>query len=145
MYKHLLIATDGSELAQKAVTQGLALARALAGKVTVVTVTEPLYAMFSGDMPYTPPMEDYEKSIAESAAAILTSVTAQAQAQGQPCEVLHVRDRYPADGIVESANKLGCDLIVMASHGRRGISRMLLGSQANQVVVHSPIPVLICR
>lgn len=145
MYKHILIATDGSELAQKAVTQGLALAKTLGGKATVITVSEPLYAVFSGDMPYAPPMEEYEKNVAASASATLQAAADVAKATGQPCETLHVKERYPADGIVETAKQLGCDLIVMASHGRRGISRMLLGSQANQVVVHSPVPVLICR
>ena len=61
------------------------------------------------------------------------------------CETLHVKNQFPAEGIIEAAKAQGCDLIVMASHGRRGLSRLLLGSQANRVVTQSTIPVLICR
>ncbi len=65
--------------------------------------------------------------------------------QGIACDTLHVKDRVPAEGIVETAKARSCDLIVMSSHGRRGLSRVLLGSQANNVVTHSSVPVLICR
>ena len=76
---------------------------------------------------------------------LLAGVIEIASKLGVACETLHVKDRHPAEGIVETAKSRGCDLIVMASHGRRGLSRMLLGSQANKVVTHSAVPVLICR
>jgi nucleotide-binding universal stress UspA family protein len=145
MYSYVLIATDGSELAGKAVEQGLALAKALGAKVTVVTVSESWLTLISGDEAVAFPIEEYEAGCAASAAKILASVDVRAKAAGIACDTLHVKDQYPAEGIIETANARGCDLIVMASHGRRGVSRLLLGSQANQVVTHSTVPVLICR
>lgn len=145
MYKHILIATDGSELAHKAVGQGLALARALDAKALVITVTEPWTSVVSGEIVLSYPVDEYEKNAAANASKILGGTTDIATRLGASCETLRVKDRFPAEGIVETAMKLGCDLIVMASHGRRGLSRMLLGSQANRVVTQSPVPVLICR
>jgi len=145
MYKHILIATDGSDLAQKAVGQGLTLARALDGKATVVMVTEPLRTVASGEMMIAFPADEYEKNAAAGAAKVLAGAVDIARKVGIQCETLHVKDQLPAEGIVETASRLGCDLIVMASHGRRGISRMLLGSQATKVVQLSTVPVLICR
>lgn len=145
MYKSILVATDGSELATKAVEQGLALARTLAAKVTVVTVTEPWTMIAPGEIGMTIPIDDFEAGVAEHATKILNAVKLQAKTSGATCEVLHIKDRYPADGILEAAKDKGCDLIVMASHGRRGIARLLIGSQANRVVTHSPIAVLICK
>lgn len=145
MYKHLLIATDGSELANKAVEQGIALAKVLNAKVTAVCVTESWATKVPGEMSLGFPIDAYEKSCDETARQVLSVVDAAAKAAAVTVDLQHVRDQFPADGIIEEAKKSGCDLIVMASHGRRGISRLLLGSQANQVVTHSTIPVLICR
>ena len=145
MYKNILIATDGSELAHKAVVQGFAIAKALGSKVTVVTVTEPWTSVVPGEMGVAFPIEDYDKGAAENADSILDIVKREAGASGVACETVHVADQFPADGIISAATDKGCDLIVMASHGRRGISRLLLGSQANQVVVHSTVPVLVVR
>jgi nucleotide-binding universal stress UspA family protein len=145
MYEHILIATDGSELAQKAVEQGIALAKAVGAKVTVVTVTEPWTAVVPGEMGMAFPIDEYEKGAAENAGAILAAVKREADSSGVACEAVHMADQYPADGIIATAKDKGVDLIVMASHGRRGISRLLIGSQANQVVVHSTVPVLVVR
>jgi nucleotide-binding universal stress UspA family protein len=145
VYKHILIATDGSELAQKAVEQGLALAKVLQAQVLIVTVTEPWTAVVSGEMGIVYPIDDYEKAVAGNAAKILADAAESARRSGQSCETLHVKDQFPAEGIVEAANAKNCDLIVMASHGRRGLTRILLGSQASSVVTHSKVPVLICR
>jgi nucleotide-binding universal stress UspA family protein len=144
MYRHVLIATDGSELAQKAVAAGLALAKGLKAKVTVVTATEPWSAMVIGEPALAFPIEEYEKAAAESAARILAGVSAAAKDAGVACETVHVSD-FPAEGIVATAKARGCDLIVMASHGRRGLSKLLLGSQALRVLALSTVPVLVCR
>ena len=144
MYKHLLIATDGSELAGKAVATGLQLAKALGAKVTAVTVTEAWAAMVPGEGAFVFPVEEYERAAAQNAARILADVAAQAQKLGVACETVHVTE-FPAEGIILTAKDKGCDLIVMASHGRRGLSRVLLGSQAVRVLTHSTVPVLICR
>ena len=145
MYRHLLVATDGSDLAARAVTAALTLARHLGAKVTIVTATEPWSAMTGGEgFAFDFPLEEYEKAADSQAARLLAKVSDEAKTAGVSCEGLHVRD-FPAEAILATANAKGCDLIVMASHGRRGMARLLLGSQAARVVTMSSIPVLICR
>lgn len=145
MFKHLLIATDGSELSGRAVRQGLSLAKCLGAKVTAVTVTEPFAASIPIEVALVFSEKEYEKAVGASAENILQSVSAAAAADGIPCETVHVKGLYPADGILDTAKARGCDLIVMGSHGRRGLSRLVLGSQANRVVTQSTAAVLICR
>lgn len=145
MYRHLLIATDGSELAEKAVAQGLALAKELAAKVTAVTVTEPLAPMVGGEAVYPTLIVDYDKAIEASAKKILAPIREAAVTKGVACDTVHAKDQYPADAIVETAKAKACDLIVMASHGRRGLTKVLMGSQTTRVLTHSSIPVLVCR
>jgi nucleotide-binding universal stress UspA family protein len=145
MYKHILIATDGSELAEKAVKTGLGLAKALGARATAVTVTEPWTAFVTGEAMIAFPLDEYEKSAADRAAKILASVSSEAKQLDTTCATVHIKEQYPAEGILQSANDSGCDLIVMASHGRRGLARLLLGSQALRVVTYSTLPVLICR
>jgi nucleotide-binding universal stress UspA family protein len=145
MYKRLLIATDGSELAGKAVTTGLTLAKQLGAQVVIVTATEPWSAMTNGEgIAFNFPIEEYEKAAAEHAEQILAKVRAGAQKMAVECEAMHVSD-FPAEAILATAKAKNCDLIVMASHGRRGVARLLLGSQATRVVTLSTIPVLVCR
>lgn len=148
MYKHILIATDGSELAQKAETTGLMLANALNARVTAVTVTEAWEALSMAALAergMSNPVADYEKGMAAVADRVLLRVGDAAKKLGIACATTHIKDKHPADGIIETAKDQGCDLIVMASHGRSGLSRMLLGSQATKVVGLSHLPVLICR
>jgi nucleotide-binding universal stress UspA family protein len=145
MYQHLLIATDGSELAGKAVDHGLALAKVLAAKVTAVTVSEPLASMVAGEAVYPTLIDEYDKAMETSAKRILDPIRENAEKNGIAFEGVFVKDRYPADGIVETAKEKSCDLIVMASHGRRGVAKLFMGSQAANVLAYSPIPVLVCR
>ncbi len=91
------------------------------------------------------PVADYDECMAAAANRILWGVSEMAKKIGVSCATRHVKDYYPADGIIEAAKERGCDLIVMASHGRRGVSRVLLGSQATKVVALSSVPVLVCR
>jgi nucleotide-binding universal stress UspA family protein len=145
MYQHILIATDGSDLAQRAVEQGLALAKALGSTVTAVTVTEPWTAAVSGEWAVAFPVEEYERAAAANAEKVLDAVQEAAVRLGVTCDAVHVKDQYAAEGIVEEAKARNCDLIVMASHGRRGIAKFVLGSQATRVLAHSAVPLLICR
>jgi nucleotide-binding universal stress UspA family protein len=145
MYKHILIAADGSELAQKAVTHGLALAKALGATVTAITVTDMFPTGAYSSIPTPSMIECYEQAAAESAANILSSVCEATTKLGVPCATVHVKDQSPAEGILATAREKKCDLIVMASHGRRGVMRLLLGSQAQKVATLSAVPVLICR
>ena len=100
MYKNILIATDGSELAHKAVVQGFAIAKALGAKVTVVTVTEPWTSVVPGEMGMAFPIDEYEKGAAQNAGNVLALVKREADASGVACETVHVADQFPADGII---------------------------------------------
>lgn len=150
MYKNILICTDGSELAQAGVDQGLALAKALNARATVITATEnyPVTtAAAAGAMwvPSTADIEGYEKAQKESAEAVLDKVKQAAASLGVAVSAVHVPDALPADAILAAAAQASCDLIVMSSHGRRGIRRLLLGSQAAEVLSRAAVPVLIIR
>lgn len=148
MYKSLLIATDGSELAQKAVTQGLALAKSLHAAVTFVTATADWSATDMADRAERAadhPVEDYERRAAAWATNVLSPCKDAAQKIGVSCTTVHAKDRPAADGIIEHAKSGSCDLIVMSSHGRGGVGRLLFGSVATKVLTYSTIPVLICR
>lgn len=139
MYTHILIPTDGSELAQKGVDHGLTLAKNLGSKATIVTVTEP-YPLNS---PAT--MASWAEAQENHAEVALGLAKEAAEKIGVTIDAIHTSDESPAEAIVNTADDLGCNLIVMASHGRRGISRLLLGSQAAEVVHYSKIPVLVVR
>jgi len=145
MFAHILIGTDGSDFADKAVDQGLALAKVLGSKVTVAKVTEPWTMAVSGEWAIAFPVEEYEEVAAADAKTILSRVAEKAKAAGVACETVHIKDEFVAEGLVEAAKTRGCDLIVMASHGRRGLVKFVLGSEATRVLSHSTIPVLICR
>jgi nucleotide-binding universal stress UspA family protein len=145
MFKHILIATDGSDLAERAASRGLELAGLLGARATAVTVTEPWTAMVTGEAAFGFPPADYEKGVIELAESVLARVAEMTKAAGVQCATVHMKDRFPDEGIVAAAKDGGCDLIVMASHGRRGVARFLLGSVASRVVALSPVPVLICR
>ena len=148
MYRHILIATDGSELADKGVTQGANLANELGAKVTLVTVTEewsPVAMAQQVERGVQNALEIFEQAAAKEAAAVLDHASVTVDGQGVPFETLHIAGQHPAEGILEAAKDVGCDLIVMASHGRRGIRRVLLGSQAAEVLAHTHVPVLIIR
>ena len=148
MYGRILIATDGSELASKAIIHGISLAKQLNAPVCIVTVTE---AWSSSDLARAArrgnqnPIAQYEEMAAAAAAHVLEGAAQVAKAAGVSCETVHVRDQHPAEGIIATAKDKACDLIVMASHGRRGLGRLLLGSQAHEVLTHSKVPALIVR
>ncbi len=147
MYNHILIATDGSDLAQKAVSDGLKLAHELKASVTFVTVTELWSTLGMAAEQYTEminPTESYEAIQAAWAKKVLADAADKAQKLGIACETIGKKDN-PAEGIIEAAKEKVCDLIVMASHGRRGVKKVLLGSVTNEVATHSPVPVLVIR
>lgn len=147
MYKHILIATDGSELAGKGLEQGLDLAAALDAQVTIVTASERWTPADAGVVwgGSASMLEEYRKHVSTEAEELLAVAGARADELGVRHESVHVADRYPADAILETAAARGVDLIVMASHGRRGLNRLLVGSQTNAVIAHSTIPVLVVR
>ncbi len=145
MYSKILIPTDGSELAAKAVQHGLALAKRIGAKVTVLTVL-PRFHTFTFD---TQMIEDtpaqYEARMQKHAEKTLGAVAAAAQAAGVACETVQVEHEHPYRAIIDTADAKGCDLIVMASHGRHGVSAIVLGSETVKVLTHCKIPVLVHR
>jgi nucleotide-binding universal stress UspA family protein len=148
MYKHVLIATDGSELSQKAEVTGLTLAKDFGAQATAVTVTEPWDALTMAALAergMSNPVFNYDERMRALANKILSRVSEIAKSLGTPCITVHVKDRRPADGIIEYAKAHACDLIVIASHGHSGITSVLLGSQAIKVLMLSDVPVLVCR
>lgn len=146
MYKNILISTDGSEVAKKGIDQGLSLAKSLGAKVTIVTVTE-RFPLQAGPhwIPGPTEIADYEARQEESAAQLLADAKAAADRLGVDAATVHVPQAQPAEAIIATASKGPCDLIVMASHGRRGLRRLLLGSQTSEVLVGSPVPVLVVK
>jgi nucleotide-binding universal stress UspA family protein len=148
MFKNVLIAADGSQLADRAIDQGLSLAKALGAKATAVTVTESWDALSRAALAQKQvcnPVAGYEERMAAAANRILWSVGEKAKKLGVACTTIHVKGRHAAEGIIETAREQTCDLIVIAAHGRRGLAAALIGSQANRVVTLSPVPVLVCR
>lgn len=148
MYDHILIPTDGSDVAQKGVDHALSLAKALQAKVTIIVVTERFPYYVSGGFGWVAlpiDVESYDAAQKEFAEQQLKRVKDAADKIDVPADVLHVENANPADAIVEAAVANGCSLIVMSSHGRRGVGRLLLGSQTNNVLTHSPVPVLVVR
>ena len=146
MYKHILISTDGSEVARKGVDHGLSLAKSVGAKVTIVMVTE-RFPMYGGSewIPGPTEMAAYETAQKDAATKVLDAVKAAADRLGVLVQAVHVPEAQPAEAIVATAKDRGCDLIVMASHGRRGLRRLLLGSQTSEVLVSSEVPVLVVR
>ncbi len=148
MYKRILIAIDGSELSAKGLQQGLALAAALGAEVDIVTVSEPwamgMYDAMGWSVGYEASPE-YRQDREAGAQKILAPALAAAEATGVTAHGRHVLDRYAAEGIIDMAVACNSELIVMTSHGRRGMSRVLLGSQTAEVLANSQIPVLVIR
>ena len=145
MFKNILVATDGSDLAAKAVEQGILLAKAVGAKITAVTVTEPfnVLSLAPSELGYTP--IEYKRYAEAHAEKVLGAVSAAANSAGVACETLHVEHEQVYQAIIDAASARKCDLIVMASHGRRGVSAVVLGSETVKVLTHSKIPVLVYR
>lgn len=149
MYKHILIATDGSELAEKGLEQGVKLAGKLGSKVTLITVSEPFPMMATassaGWIASPKDIEIYNENQKNQAEAVLEKAHLYAQDLGVKADVKYIEERWPAEAIVEFVEKSDVDLIVMASHGRRGIGRLLLGSQTSEVLTHTKTAILVVR
>ena len=148
MYKHILIATDGSALAQKGLEHGLELASRLGAAVTIATVTQRWSSLTMANEAKArkaDPLDQYRKQMEAYAGRILEASKKDARDKGLDIRTVHVPDMDPAEGIIQTALKTGCDLIVMSSHGRRGAKRVILGSQTAEVVTLTTIPVLVIR
>jgi len=147
MYKHILIPTDGSPLSRKAIVNGVKLAKALGAKVTGLFAAPPATPVVYRDhlpVGYMTPQQ-HAKIIEKAADNYLGVVERVAKRAGVRCECIHVTNDFPAEAILAIAKKNKCDLIFMASHGRRGLASVLLGSETQKVLTHSKIPVLVSR
>jgi len=144
MYKRILVPTDGSDITQQSVQTAISLAKALGAELHTLCVKEPFPYGAISEMQPTPPQEffDAQERIATRHVAAVAEACA---AAGVPCEALTVEGLHPWEAIIEHAQRTGCDLLVMASHGRRGVSALLLGSETQKVLTHTKIPVLVVR
>ena len=144
MFKKILLPTDGSELSLKAIQGGIEFAKALNAGVVGVTVVEPYsYSNLSEYRPET--LDDYEQRMMKVAAERLGKVADAAATASVPIETVTTKSFSPYEAIIETAKAKGCDVIFMASHGRRGLSAVLLGSETQKVLTHSAIPVMVYR
>jgi nucleotide-binding universal stress UspA family protein len=145
MFKHILIATDGSELSQKALSNGTAFARSVGARVTFITASTPFHVVAAGPMMVTDTRESYQEAVTASARKLLDEAASAARAMDVHPETVHVFSEHPFEAIIETAQARGCDLIVMASHGRKGVKGALLGSETQKVLTHCKVPVLVWR
>jgi nucleotide-binding universal stress UspA family protein len=147
MIKHILIPMDGSRLSERAAKAGVALARSLGARVTAfVAVPPPTPIVYKDFLPvkYLAP-DEHAELIENAALKYLGVIERAAKAAGVRCQSVHATSDFPADAILATARKRHCDLIVMASHGRRGLKAVLLGSQTQKVLARAGIPVLVFR
>jgi nucleotide-binding universal stress UspA family protein len=147
MYKRILVATDGSPLSKKAIGSAIDLA-ALSGAELVAVKITPRYpqSYFEGSLPLSPTeVAKIEKTWSDNAQKLLDAVVKSAKAKGVSAKAVVVKSDIVSDALIAASKKHKADLIVMASHGRRGIKRLLLGSETQQVLTHSSVPVLVLR
>jgi nucleotide-binding universal stress UspA family protein len=147
MFKHILVPTDGSELSRATAKRAVSFAKEAGARVTVFFAKPEYPIAYFGEGalidPTTP--EKFAELANEQAAEYLGEVQRECEALGVPCATTSATSDIPYEAIIEAAENAGCDLIFMASHGRRGISGLLLGSETNKVLTHSKIPVLVYR
>jgi nucleotide-binding universal stress UspA family protein len=145
MFRHILLPTDGSALATKAVERGIAFAAKMEAKVTLLTIIERFQVMSLNPSELAQSLTDFNRHAAEHAAKVLGEVEAKAKAAGVEADTVVRTGESPWEAIDDVAGDVGADLIVMAPHGRRGPSGLMLGSQTAQVVARSKVSVLVLR
>jgi nucleotide-binding universal stress UspA family protein len=148
MFEHILLPTDGSELAQQAVLEGIEFAAVIGARVTVCHAAShnDLMRIYVGSGAVTPEIgAKIEEEFEDRVDTILRFASAAAQTAGVPCATRYVNSPDPFAAVIQTAEAEGCDLIFMASHGRRGMTALVLGSVTNKVLTHSKIPVMVCR
>ncbi|MFM9849688.1 MAG: universal stress protein [Hyphomicrobiaceae bacterium] len=139
MYRHILIPTDGSVLSEKAIRNGVALAKSLGAKITALTVMEP-WSTGGRPVGLERPRQVYEEGANERARQYLEIVVKAALEAGVPVSTEQVFNHHPYEAIIDRASAKGCDLILMASHGWRGLKALVIGSETTKVLTHTKIP-----
>ena len=144
MFKRILVPTDGSDITAKAVDTAITLAKSVNAELYTISVKEPFPYSAISEMQPTPPQEffDAQERIASKR---VQHVVEKSAAAGLTCHAHTVEALHPWEAIIDHAKRLECDLLVMASHGRRGVSALLLGSETQKVLTHSKVPVLVVR
>lgn len=145
MYHHILVPLDGSELAGALLAQAVEFARALGARITFFTMVEDYGATQEGALMRTLSPETFENEMKRQASAILSKATEAAQTAGLTCDAVVRVGSEAYVQIIEVAREKGCDLIYMASHGHRGLKALMLGSQTQKVLTHSPLPVFVAK
>lgn len=145
MFKHILLPTDGSSISEKASQKCITLAKEAGAQVTAIYVIPEFHVFAYAPEMVTDTPEQYRQYSEESARKILGGVERAAQEAGVACSMLFVANDHPYEAIVKAATDRGCDLICMASHGRKGVQGVLLGSETQKVLTHTDIPVLVLR
>lgn len=144
MYTRILVPTDGSDISAKAMQTACGLARLCGARLVALSVKSPFPYSAISEMQPVPPQEFYDAQERLTTGWIQAAQAIAAQ-QGIACDGFTVEALHPWEAIIEQAKSQSCDLIVMASHGRRGLSALLLGSETTRVLTHSPLPVLVVR
>ncbi|MCU0561537.1 MAG: universal stress protein [Desulfobacterales bacterium] len=145
MFKHILLPTDGSELSDKAIEQGIRFAKSIGANVTSLSVMPGQPTLFYHARISPEALEEAARQSKQAAESYLDSVKKLAQDAGVACDVVLERNDSAYEAIIYVAEQKGCDLIVMASHGRGGVGALLLGSETQKVLTHSKVPVLVVR
>ena len=147
MFKHILVPTDGSKLSVRAARQAIKLAKTMGAKITAFYAAPDFSSTYYGDgyILRAPSAEARTEAVQKQARKFLSVIEVEAAVEKVACAALHTVSDSPYEAIIGAAKKNKCDLIVMASHGRRGLSALVLGSETQKVLIHSKIPVLVCR
>jgi nucleotide-binding universal stress UspA family protein len=147
MFKRILIPTDGSKIARKAIRAGIALAKKLKASVVGYHAAEPVELVFNAEGASVRPMaiKQFQQRIAEQGQGYLAEIAKACKAAGVACQTVMTTPARPYQGIVDAARKNKCDMILMASHGRGELATLVLGSVTQKVLAHSKIPVLVYR
>jgi nucleotide-binding universal stress UspA family protein len=145
MYKHILVATDGSEISGRAVSHAIELAQKLKARLLITTITEPFHILSLGVEQLESTRPEYNRLMTDRAQTILSSAAKIASEARVECQIYHQSADNPYAAILNVANDRDCDLIVVGSHGRSGLSSVLLGSTTMKILAHSTIPILVVR
>ncbi len=146
MFTHILISTDGSPVSNKAAKAGIALASALGAKVTAYCAVEPMQPVYAEGYAFDQKViEEIEQHARKAAQKRVDAIGKMAKAARVPFTSVVTKTSPPYEGIIAAAKKQKCDVIFMASHGRRGLSRLIMGSVTQKVLTHSRIPVVVYR
>jgi len=145
MFKKILVPTDGSEFANQAIEKAAKMAEAFSSELLIVTINPPLSTYAPPEVAITISSDEYAKNVESHARHVLDEAKKTCESFGVTPQTMFLSEHHEAEGIIDAAKQANCDLILMASHGRRGLTKFLLGSTAQEVVTRAEIPVMIIK